>query len=67
MLLSGVFLNLVITFLIVALTMYLLVKAMNRMKKPAPVAAPTAKDCPYCFSSISIKATRCPHCTSELK
>lgn len=63
----GVFLNLVITFLIVGFTMFLLVRAMNRMKKPAPVAAPTTKECPYCFSSISIKATRCPSCTSELK
>jgi large conductance mechanosensitive channel len=37
------------------------------MKKPAPAAAPTTKECPYCFTTISIKATRCPNCTSEIK
>ena len=63
----GIFVNAIITFLIVALAMFLLVRSINKMKKPAPVAAPTTKDCPYCFSVISIKATRCPNCTSELK
>lgn len=64
----GLFLNAIITFLIVAFAMFLVVKSMNAMKKPAPAApaAPTTKDCPYCFTSISIKATRCPNCTSEL-
>lgn len=63
----GLFVNAVITFLIVAFAMFLLVRSINRMKKPAPAAAPTTKDCPYCFTTISIKATRCPNCTSELK
>jgi len=63
----GLFINAVITFLIVAFAMFLLVRSINRMKKPAPTAAPTTKDCPYCFTAISIKATRCPNCTSELK
>ncbi len=66
----GIFLNAVITFLIVAFAMFLVVRSINRMKRPeaaAPVAAPTKKDCPYCLTSISIKATRCPNCTSELK
>lgn len=65
----GVFINTVITFLIVALAMFLLVKAMNAARRPAPAApaAPTTKDCPYCFTTISLKATRCPNCTSELK
>ena len=68
----GIFLNAVITFLIVAFAMFLVVKSMNAMKKLAPAApaaptpTPTTKDCPYCFTSISIKATRCPNCTSEL-
>ena len=65
----GLFLNTVIDFLIVAFAIFLLMKQVNRLKRqppPAP-AAPTAKDCPYCFSSIAIKASRCPHCTSELK
>jgi large conductance mechanosensitive channel len=63
----GVFLNAVVTFLIVAFAMFMVVRSINKMKKPAPVAAPTTKDCPYCFTAISIKATRCPNCTSELK
>ena len=62
----GLFLNTVIDFLIVAFAIFLLVKQVNRFTaKPAP--APTTKDCPFCASAISIKATRCPHCTSELK
>jgi len=66
----GVFVNAVITFLIVAFAMFLVVKSMNAMKKkPAPAAPadPTTKECPYCITTISIKATRCPNCTSELK
>ena len=64
----GLFLNTVIDFLIVAFAIFLLVKQINRLQKPAPApAAPTTKDCPYCLSAIPLKATRCPHCTSELK
>ena len=64
----GVFINNVVSFLIVAFVVFLLVRAMNRLKQAeeAPAAAPTTKDCPYCMSIIPIKATRCPHCTSEL-
>jgi large conductance mechanosensitive channel len=66
----GVFLNAVIDFIIVAFVIFLLVRSVSRMKRlqaaPAP-PGPTTKDCTYCFSSIPIKATRCPHCTSELK
>jgi large conductance mechanosensitive channel len=62
----GVFLNTVIDFLIVAFVIFLVVKAANRMKKTAPVAAPTTKECPHCFTTIAIKATRCPNCTSQL-
>ena len=63
----GVFVNAIITFLIVAFAMFRLVKSINAMKKKPAPADPTTKDCPYCFTSISIKATRCPNCTSELK
>ena len=65
----GLFLNAVIDFAIVAFAIFMLVRAVNRMKRqpePAP-AAPTTKECSYCFSSIPLQATRCPHCTSELK
>jgi large conductance mechanosensitive channel len=63
----GVFINTIIDFLIVAFVIFLVVKQVNRLKKPAPPAEPTTKDCPYCLSTIPIKATRCPHCTSELE
>ena len=66
----GIFLNTIIDFLIVALVIFLVVKAANSMKKPEPVpapAAPTTKECPYCYTTIHIEATRCPNCTSELK
>ena len=64
----GIFFNTVVDFLIVAFAIFLLVKQVNRMtKKPAPAAAPTTKDCPYCVSTIPIKAVRCPNCTSELR
>ncbi len=62
----GVFLNTVIEFLIIAFVIFLLVKAINKMQKPAPVAAPTTKGCPYCLSTIPLKATRCPQCMSAL-
>jgi large conductance mechanosensitive channel len=65
----GVFFNAVISFLIVAFVMFLLIRSINRLMapKPAPAAEPTTKECPYCRSTISLKATRCPHCTSQLE
>jgi large conductance mechanosensitive channel len=65
----GMFFNHVINFLIVALAIFLLIKQINRMNKPAPApaAAPTTKDCPHCLSAVPLKATKCAHCTSELK
>jgi large conductance mechanosensitive channel len=63
----GVFLNTVLDFLIVALVIFLLVRQVNRWGKPAPAAAPTTKECPYCVSAIPLKATRCPACTSEVR
>jgi large conductance mechanosensitive channel len=64
----GVFINTVIDFIIVAFVIFLLVRFMNRMKRQeVPVQAEsTTQECPFCFSTISIKATRCPNCTSEL-
>ena len=64
----GVFINAVVSFLIVAFVIFLLIRTINRMKREeeAPPAEPTTKDCPYCLSTIPIKATRCAHCTSEL-
>jgi large conductance mechanosensitive channel len=62
----GVFLNTVIEFLIIAFVIFLLVKAINRMQRPAPAAGPTTKECPYCLSTIPLKATRCSQCTSAL-
>lgn len=62
----GMFINTVISFVIVAFSVFLVVRAMNRMKREAPPADPAAKDCPFCFTAIPLKAVRCPHCTSEL-
>jgi large conductance mechanosensitive channel len=63
----GIFVNTVISFLIVAFTVFLLIRYINKLKRPAVVKPPATKECPYCFSNIAIKATRCPNCTSELK
>jgi len=63
----GLFLNHVISFLILAVVIFFVVKGINKLaKKPAPPAAPTTKECPHCFTTISIKANRCPNCTSQL-
>jgi large conductance mechanosensitive channel len=62
----GNFITFVVNFLIVALCIFLIVRMLNRMKRPAPAAAPVSKDCPFCSMTIPIKATRCPHCTSEM-
>jgi large conductance mechanosensitive channel len=65
----GLFINTLISFVIIAFAVFMLVRAMNRLKdrlEPAPPGVPETKDCPYCLSSIPLKATRCPHCTSAL-
>jgi large conductance mechanosensitive channel len=62
----GVFINNMLDFVIVAFAIFLVVKQINRLKKAPPPADPMTKDCPKCCSSIPIKASRCPHCTSEL-
>jgi len=63
----GVFLSTVIDFLIIAFVIFLLVRWLNRLKRPQEAPAPTTRPCPYCDMAIPLKATRCPHCTSELK
>ncbi len=71
----GNFITAVIHFLLMAVVVFMIVKGMNKLsetakslsKKEEPKAEPTTKVCPFCQSEISIKATRCPHCTSELK
>ncbi len=65
----GVFINAIVSFLIVAFAVFLLIRSINRMKKKeeaAPPAEPTTKACPYCFTTIPVQAKRCPNCTSEL-
>ena len=63
----GVFINSIVSFLIVAFAVFLLVRAANRMKPAEAAAAPSTKDCPYCRTAIPVGATRCPQCTSELR
>ncbi|MFH2039545.1 MAG: large-conductance mechanosensitive channel protein MscL [Chloroflexota bacterium] len=64
----GLFINNIIDFLLIAFVIFLMIRTINRMKKqPEPVSEPTSKDCPFCFTSIPVQATRCPHCTSQLK
>lgn len=70
----GLFINALISFLIVALAVFILIKAINKLQEKTckeeeatTPAEPTTKVCPHCCSEIAIKATRCPHCTSELK
>ena len=64
----GVFINTIISFIVIAFAIFMVIRNMNKLKKKeeAPPAEPTTKDCPYCLTSIPIKATRCPNCTSKL-
>jgi large conductance mechanosensitive channel len=63
----GLFVNAVITFLIVAFAVFMLVRAANRLQPPVAPAGATTKDCPYCRMAIPIAASRCPQCTSEVR
>lgn len=64
----GAFFTHVVSFLILAFVVFTMIRAVNRLKPaPAAPAAPTTRDCPYCLSAIPLKATRCGHCTSEVK
>jgi large conductance mechanosensitive channel len=62
----GIFINSIMSFLIVAFAVFLVIRAINRLHRPEPAAPTTMKECLYCASMIPIKAIRCPHCTSEL-
>ena len=62
----GAFIQNIIDFIVIAFVIFLMVRAMNRTKKPVPAAEPTTRQCPYCDTAISIKAKRCPNCTSQL-
>jgi large conductance mechanosensitive channel len=64
----GAFINNIVSFVIVALAVFLVVRAMARLRhpEPAPAPAPTTKPCPFCYSDISMKASRCPQCTSQI-
>jgi large conductance mechanosensitive channel len=64
----GLFVNAVISFLIVAFAVFLLIRAINRLRRQeeTPAAEPTTRDCPFCLTAIPIKASRCAHCTSEV-
>ncbi len=63
----GAFINTLITFFIIAVVMFLLLKAVMQMRKPKEAPAPTTKECPYCKMQIPLAATRCPHCTAQLE
>lgn len=64
----GIFINTIIEFLIIAFSIFMVIKQLNKFKKKEEVveAAPTTKTCPYCFTEIHLDATRCPNCTSEI-
>ncbi len=65
----GVLINAIISFLIVAFAMFMVVRSMNRLRKKQapPAAAPTTKECPFCYTAIPLRALRCPNCTSQLE
>lgn len=63
----GQFINNVVAFIIIAFAVFLIVRAINRMNAQEAAAAPATKDCPYCRMAIPVGATRCPHCTTELR
>jgi large conductance mechanosensitive channel len=63
----GAFLNTVLDFVIVAFAIFMVVRQMNRLKKPVEAPPPSTRDCPHCLSAIPVKATRCAHCTADLR
>ncbi|MHB8132165.1 MAG: large conductance mechanosensitive channel protein MscL [Mobilitalea sp.] len=62
----GLFISGVLNFLIMAFVVFLIVKWLNKMKKPQPITAPITKQCPHCFSDVNLKASKCPHCTADI-
>jgi large conductance mechanosensitive channel len=63
----GVFINTIISFVIIAFAVFIMIRQINKLKREEPAPEPNTKECPYCFSTIPIKATRCGYCTSDLK
>ena len=63
----GLFVNTIIDFIIIAFAIFIMIRGMNKLKKPAPTVAPTTKECPECLMAIPINAKRCGHCTAILK
>ena len=63
----GIFFNNILNFVIVAFAVFLIIKQINRMQKPAAATAPATKECPHCLSTVPLKASKCGHCTSDLK
>ncbi len=63
----GLFVNAVISFIIVAFAVFVLIRNINRLKKEEPAPEPNARECPFCLSAIPVKASRCPHCTSAIE
>ncbi len=62
----GAFLQSIIDFVVIAFVIFMIIRTMNKLQKPAPAAEPTTKECPHCFTAIPLKAHRCPNCTSQL-
>ncbi|HPS41711.1 MAG TPA: large conductance mechanosensitive channel protein MscL [Anaerolineaceae bacterium] len=62
----GLFINNIIDFLIIALVIFMIIKALNKLSKKKPEPAPDTRECPHCLTTIAKKATRCPNCTSEV-
>jgi large conductance mechanosensitive channel len=62
----GLFLNTIADFLIVAFVIFMIIRQVNKLSKPAEAAPVTTRECPFCMTAISAKATRCPNCTSQL-
>lgn len=62
----GIFINTIISFIIIAVVLFFIIKVINRLKKKEEPKAPATKECPFCYTAINIKATRCPNCTSGL-
>lgn len=63
----GIFISGVLNFVIMAFVVFLMVRWINKLKKPEPIAAPTTKKCPHCLSDINLKATKCPQCTADIE
>lgn len=63
----GAFLQSILDFVIVAVIIFLMIKAINKLQRPAPAPEETTRECPHCLSKIAVKATRCPYCTSNLE